>query len=36
MKKIKQLSQLFLIVIFLTSCKTTKIEDNPAINSEEY
>ena len=34
MKKIKQLSQLFLIVIFLTSCKTTKNEDNPVINSE--
>ena len=34
MKKITKLSQIFLIFIFLTSCKTSIIKDSPAINSE--
>ena len=34
MKKITRLSQIFLISIFLTSCKTSIIKDSPAINSE--
>ena len=35
MKKIKKLSQLFLIVIFLTSCKTALEKDSPIINLED-
>jgi hypothetical protein len=35
MKLIKKLSQIFLIVIFLTSCKTSLKQDPPIINSED-
>jgi len=35
MKRIKKLSQIFLIVIFLTSCKSSLKKDSPIINSEE-
>ena len=35
MKIIKKLSRIFLIVIFLTSCKTSLKKDSPIINSEE-
>ena len=35
MKHIKQFLQLFFLVIFLTSCKTTTNKDYPIINSEE-
>ena len=35
MKIIKKLSQIFLILIFLTSCKTSLKKDSPIINSEE-
>ena len=35
MKIIKQLSQIFLIIFFLTSCKTSLKKDPPIINSEE-
>ena len=35
MKRIKKLSQIFLIVIFLTSCKSSLKKDTPIINSEE-
>ena len=35
MKIIKKLSQIFLIVIFLTSCKTSLKKDSSIINSEE-
>ena len=35
MKIIKKFSQIFLIVIFLTSCKTTIKKNSPIINSEE-
>ena len=35
MKRIKQFSQLLLITIFLTSCKSTTNEDYPIIDSEE-
>ena len=35
MKKIKQLSKIFLILIFLTSCRTSIIKDNPLIDSED-
>ena len=34
MKGIKQFSQIFLVVLFLTSCKTTFNKSNPIINSE--
>ena len=34
MKKIKQFSQIFLIVILLSSCKTSINKDSPMINSE--
>ena len=34
MKRIKQLSKIFLIVIFLTSCKTSMNKDFPINNSE--
>ena len=35
MKIIKKLSQIFLIVIFLTSCKTSLKKDAPIMNPEE-
>ena len=35
MKKINKLSQLFLIMIILTSCRTSINKDNSTINSEE-
>ena len=35
MKIVKHFYQIFLIVIFLTSCKTSINEDLPIINSEE-
>ena len=35
MKNIKQLTQLLLALIFLTSCRTTINNDNLEINSEE-
>ena len=35
MKRIKQFLQVFFIVIFLTSCRSLKNKDYPAINSEE-
>ena len=35
MKIIKKLSQIFLVVIFLTSCKTSLKKDSPIINSEK-
>ena len=35
MKIIKKLSQIFLVVIFLTSCKTSLKKDSPTINSKE-
>ncbi len=35
MKIIKKLSQIFLILIFLTSCNTSLKKDSPIINSEE-
>ncbi len=35
MNKIKQLFQIFLVVILLTSCKTSIKKDNPKINFEE-
>ena len=35
MKNINKLSQLFLIIIFLTSCRTSINKDNSTINSEE-
>ena len=35
MKRIKKLSQIFLIVFFLTSCRTSLKKDFPIINSEE-
>jgi len=34
-KQINKLSQLFLILIFLTSCRTSINKDNSTINSEE-
>ena len=34
MKKIKQFAKLFLVLIFLTSCRTQTNEDIPKINSE--
>ena len=34
MKKIKQFSQIFLVLIFLTSCKTSINNEDPIINSE--
>ena len=34
MKKIKQFSQIFLVLIFLTSCKTSINNEGPKINSE--
>ena len=35
MKKIKKLSQIFLILIFLTSCKKSLKKDAPIMNPEE-
>ena len=35
MKRIKQFLQIFLIVIFLTSCKSLIKKDYPIINSED-
>jgi hypothetical protein len=35
MNKIKAFSKIFLIIIFLTSCKTSLKKDYPIINSEE-
>jgi len=35
MKKIKHFSQILLVLIFLTSCKTSIKEDYPLINTEE-
>ena len=35
MKKIKTFSKIFLIIIFLTACKTSLKKDYPIINSEE-
>ena len=35
MKRVKQISQIFLSLIFLTSCKASNIKDYPVINSEE-
>ena len=35
MKKIKQFSKIFLILIFLTSCKASTIKDNPLIDPED-
>ena len=35
MKIIKQFSQIFLIVTFLSSCKTSINEEYPIFNSEE-
>ena len=34
MKRIKQFSQILLVVIFLTSCRTSIKKDYPKINSE--
>ena len=34
MNRIKQLSQIFLVLIFLTSCRTSKIKEDPLINSD--
>ena len=34
MRRIKQFSQIFLIIVFLTSCKTSINKDSPLINSE--
>ena len=34
MYKINQFSQIFLVLIFLTSCRTSINNDNPIINSE--
>ena len=35
MKRIKKLSQIFLIIIFLTSCRTSIKKDSTIINLEE-
>ena len=35
MKRIKQISQVFLILFFLTSCKTIINKEDPKINFEE-
>ena len=35
MKKIKRFSQIFLLVILLSSCKTSLNKDNSIINSED-
>ena len=35
MKRTKKLLQVLLVVIFLTSCKTSLNKDSPIINSEE-
>ncbi|MCR8540062.1 MAG: alpha-2-macroglobulin [Prochlorococcus marinus CUG1439] len=35
MKRIKQFSQIFLVVIFLTSCRSSINKNYPSINSEE-
>ena len=34
MEKLNKFSQIFLFLIFLTSCRTSVKEDNPFINSE--
>ena len=35
MKIIYKLSQIFLIIIFLTSCKTSLKEESPVVNSDD-
>ena len=35
MKKLKQFLQIFLVIFFLTSCKTEINKDYPKINSKE-
>ena len=35
MKKIKQFLQIFLVLIFLTSCSTLNKKESPTVNSEE-
>jgi len=35
MKRIKQFSQIILVLIFLTSCKTSINKEKPLINSQE-
>ena len=35
MRKIKQISQIFILVIFLSSCKSSINKENPIINSEQ-
>ena len=35
MKKIKHFSQILLVLIFLTSCRTSIKEDSPLINTED-
>ncbi len=35
MKIIKQFSKIFIVLVFLTSCKTSINNENPIINSEE-
>ena len=35
MNKIKQISQIFLLLIFLTSCKTSIKKDKPIMNPKE-
>ena len=34
MQRLKQLSQIFLVLIFLTSCRTSIIKEDPLINSD--
>ena len=34
MKKIKQFTKIFLVLLFLTSCRTSNNNENPIINSE--
>ena len=34
MNRIKQFSQIFLVLIFLTSCRTSIIKEDPLINSD--
>ena len=35
MKRIKQLSQIFLVLIFLNSCRTSIKKDTPKVNSQD-
>jgi len=35
MKIIKKLSKIFLIIIFLTSCKPSLKEESPIVNSDD-